>query len=122
LKQHIEDDAADQHLQRAERATKDSTEAGHETVAKFIDATMTEQKVSDNVAAERMDYNSLTIIRMFRDGRAKVSFDEVPELGDVVGAGADPTQVASYAFGALLEPTRNTYWRVGYERRVLRTI
>ena len=65
---------------------KDKTEAGHETVAKFIDATMKERKVSDNVAAERMGYNSATIIRMFRDGRAKVSFDEVPDLADAIGA------------------------------------
>ena len=50
---------------------KDKTEAGHETVAKFIDATMKEQKVSDNVAAERMGYNSPTIIRMFRDEPAR---------------------------------------------------
>ena len=47
---------------------------------------MKEQKVSDNVAAERMGYNSATIIRMFRDGRAKVSFDEVPDLADAIGA------------------------------------
>jgi len=65
---------------------KDKTEAGHETVARFIDATMKERKVSDNVAAERMGYNSATIIRMFRDGRAKVSFDEVPDLADAIGA------------------------------------
>jgi hypothetical protein len=65
---------------------KDRTGAGYETVAKFIDATMKERKVSDNVAAERMGYNSATIIRMFRDGRAKVSFDEVPDLADAIGA------------------------------------
>ena len=65
---------------------KDKTEAGHETVARFIDATMKERKVSDNVAAERMGYNSATIIRMLRDGRAKVSFDEVPDLADAIGA------------------------------------
>jgi len=65
---------------------KNKTEAGHETVAKFIDATMKERKVSDTVAAERMGYNSPTIIRMFRDGRAKVSFDEVPDLADAIGA------------------------------------
>jgi hypothetical protein len=71
---------------------KDKTEAGHETVAKFIDATMKERGVSDKVAAKRMGYNSATIIRMFRDGRAKVSFDEVPDLAAVAAAGA-----ASYA-------------------------
>ena len=65
---------------------KNKKEAGHETVAKFIDATMKERKVSDNVAAERMGYNSPTIIRMFRHGRAKVSFDEVPDLADAIGA------------------------------------
>ena len=65
---------------------KNKTEAGHETVAKFIDATMKERKVSDTMAAERMGYNSPTIIRMFRDGRAKVSFDEVPDLADAIGA------------------------------------
>ena len=73
---------------------KNMTEAGLETVAKFIDATMKEQKVSDNVAAERMGYNSATIIRMFRDGRAKVSFDEVPDLGDVAGPWLRPTQLS----------------------------
>jgi hypothetical protein len=65
---------------------KEKTAAGHKTVAKFIDATMKERKVSDNVAAERMGYNSPTIIRMFRHGRAKVSFDEVPDLADAIGA------------------------------------
>ena len=65
---------------------KNKKEAGHETVAKFIDATMKERKVSDKVAAERMGYNSPTIIRMFHHGRAKVSFDEVPDLADAIGA------------------------------------
>ena len=65
---------------------KDKIAAGHNTVAKFIDATMKERKVSDNAAAERMGYNSPTIIRMFRDGRAKVSFYEVPDLADAIGA------------------------------------
>jgi hypothetical protein len=74
---------------------KDRTEAGHETVAKFIDATMEEQKLSDNVAAERMGYYSATIIRMLRDGRAKVSFDEVPDLADAIGPWLRPTQLSS---------------------------
>ena len=65
---------------------KNKKEAGHETVARFIDATMKERKVSDNAVAERMGYNSPTIIRMFRDGRAKPSFDEIPDLADAIGA------------------------------------
>ena len=65
---------------------KDNTEAGHETVAKFIDATMKERKVSDTAVAERMGYNSPTIIGMFRDGRAKPSLDEIPDLADAIGA------------------------------------
>jgi hypothetical protein len=49
---------------------------------------MREQGVSDKVAAKRMGYNSPAIIRMFRDGRAKVSFDEVPDFADVAAVGA----------------------------------
>jgi hypothetical protein len=39
--------------------------------------------------------DSPTIIRMFRDGRAKVSFNEVPDLADVAGLWRRPKQLSS---------------------------
>ena len=65
---------------------KDKAKADDETVAKFIDATMKQREVSDIAVARRMGYNSPTIIRMFRDGRAKVSLNEIPDLADAIGA------------------------------------
>ena len=50
------------------------------------DATMKERGVSDTAVAQGMGYNAPTIIRMFRDGRAKVSLDEIPDLADAIGA------------------------------------
>ena len=72
--------------QEAEQVMKDNMVADKEKVAKFIDAMMKQRRGPNKEVADRMGYNSPTIIQMFRDGRAKVSLEEIPDLADAIGA------------------------------------
>jgi hypothetical protein len=90
LKQHFEHDAADQHLQKAERTMSDNQEVQNEVdncpMAVFIDEMMEEIGLTDKVVAIRLGYSSPSMIKMFREGRVKVPFEKIPDLADAIGA------------------------------------